>query len=88
VPGYRPFRRGSDLRCPWLVCIAERDDLTPPDAARELAYQGRAYVRHYPLGHFDVYRDGGFEQVVADEVDFLTRHLVEKRVPAAAKSVI
>ena len=34
-------------------------------------------VRGYDLGHFDIYRGEGFEQVVADQVAFLERHLVE-----------
>lgn len=84
VAGYRPFRRGGELSCPWLVCIAERDDLTPPDVARELAERGGAHVRNYPLGHFEIYRGAGFEQVVSDQVDFLVRQLVESRVPATA----
>jgi pimeloyl-ACP methyl ester carboxylesterase len=84
VPRYRPFLKGPQLPCPWLVCIAERDDLTPPRIARELAQQGGADVRGYDIGHFDIYRGEGFEQVVADQADFLVRHLVEARVPAAA----
>lgn len=84
VAGYRPFLRGPELPCPWLVCIAERDDLTPPQIARELAEAGGAEVRSYDLRHFDIYVDAGFEQVVSDQVAFLTRHLVEAEVPAAA----
>ena len=77
VPRYRPFRLGSQLACPWLVCIAERDDLTPPDIARKLAEAGGAHVRGYDLGHFDIYRGDGFERVVTDQLAFLERHLVE-----------
>jgi len=84
VSGYRPFREGAKLPCPWLVCIADRDDLTPPGIARELAEAGGAQVRGYPLGHFEIYVGDGFEQVVADQVAFLTRTLVETGVPAAA----
>jgi len=84
VAGYRPFLRGPELPCPWLVCIAERDDLTPPQIARELAEAGGAQVRSYDLGHFDIYLGAGFEQVVNDQVAFLTRYLVEAKVPAAA----
>ena len=59
VPGYRPFRRASELPCPWLVCIADRDDLTPPQIAAELAGRvGRRSAR-YDLGHFDIYRRRG-----------------------------
>jgi fermentation-respiration switch protein FrsA (DUF1100 family) len=84
VASYRPFRIGSQLPCPWLVCIAERDDLTPPRIARELAERAGAEVRGYDLSHFEIYRDKGFQQVVADQVAFLQRHLVQAGVPAAA----
>jgi pimeloyl-ACP methyl ester carboxylesterase len=82
VPRYRPFRLGPQLTCPWLVCIADRDDLTPPQIARELAEAGGADVRGYDLGHFEIYRGAGFEQIVADQVGFLQRHLVEVRTVA------
>jgi uncharacterized protein len=85
VPRYRPFRLGSQLTCPWLVCIADRDDLTPPRVARELAQAGGAEICGYDLAHFDIYRGAGFEQVVADQVGFLQRHLVEERAPSHAR---
>ena len=81
VGRYRPFRLGSKLPCPWLVCIADRDDLTPPQAARELAQRAGAEVRGYDLGHFDIYVGSGFEQVVADQVAFLQRNLVRNSAP-------
>jgi hypothetical protein len=84
VPRYRPFREGSKLSCPWLVCVAERDDLTPPGVARELAEAAGAEVRGYDLGHFDIYVGAGFEQIARDQVAFLKRNLVEAAVPAAA----
>jgi pimeloyl-ACP methyl ester carboxylesterase len=83
VIGYRPFRMGSKLPCPWLVCIAARDDLTPPHVARDLAQANGAQVREYQLGHFDIYRGAGFERVVADQTAFLLRLLVGAKVPAA-----
>jgi pimeloyl-ACP methyl ester carboxylesterase len=83
VPRYRPFRLGPQLTCPWLVCIADRDDLTPPQIARELAEAGGADVRGYDLSHFDIYRGAGFEQVVGDQAGFLQRHLGEVRTVAA-----
>jgi hypothetical protein len=66
------------------VCIADRDDLTPPEIAQELAQAAGADVRGYDLGHFDIYVGEGFEQVVADETAFLVRHLAPVEVPAAA----
>jgi fermentation-respiration switch protein FrsA (DUF1100 family) len=86
VAGYRPFRLGSQLPCLWLVCIAERDDLTPPDVARVLAERAGADVRSYDLGHFEIYQGAGFEQVTKDQVAFLTGQLMESRVPAEARA--
>jgi fermentation-respiration switch protein FrsA (DUF1100 family) len=84
VARYRPFRLGSRLPCPWLVCVAERDDLTPPRVARELAEGCGATVRGYDLGHFDIYLGDGFEQVVDDQVAFLEQHLVAGPLPVPA----
>jgi hypothetical protein len=50
------------------------------EIARQLAQAGGAEVRGYDLGHFDIYRGAGFEQVVADQVAFLERHLVRPGV--------
>ncbi len=86
VPRYRPFRLGPQLACPWLVCIADRDDLTPPHIARDLAEAGGAHVRGYDLGHFDIYRGEGFERIVADQVTFLAQHVIEAgSIPVAAQ---
>lgn len=45
---------------------------------------GGAQVRSYDLGHFGIYLGAGFDQIVNDEVAFLTRHLVQAEVPAVA----
>jgi hypothetical protein len=36
-------------------------------------------VRTYPIGHFDIYRGAPFEKAVADQMLFLTRHLMTER---------
>ena len=77
VASYRPIRSASDVSCPLLVVIAEDDAITPPDLAESaagLAPRGEL-VRYPGAGHFDVYVGELFERVVADQVDFLTRHL-------------
>jgi fermentation-respiration switch protein FrsA (DUF1100 family) len=43
------------------------------DAARRAG--ARARVRHYDLGHFDIYVDEGFTQSVNDQLDFLQAQL-------------
>jgi fermentation-respiration switch protein FrsA (DUF1100 family) len=36
----------------------------------------RAEVKRYPIGHFDICVGEWFEQAVADQTDFLKRHLL------------
>jgi uncharacterized protein len=74
---HRPGRQAERLPCPILVQIADRDALAPPKAAQDAAWRatGRAEVRTYPIGHFDIYRGDAFEQALGDELSFLRRHL-------------
>jgi uncharacterized protein len=81
----RPLTRAADLPCPILFQIADRDTVAPPAAAEKAAWKatGRAEVRRYPLGHFDLYVGEGFERAIADELYFLRRHVgVRETVPA------
>jgi pimeloyl-ACP methyl ester carboxylesterase len=84
---YRPGLKADRLPCPILVQIADHDAVAPPAAAQEAAWlaTGRAEVRTYPVGHFDVYRGAPFERSVADQLHFLTRHLTPAR--AGSRSV-
>jgi pimeloyl-ACP methyl ester carboxylesterase len=80
---YRPGAQTERLPCPILVQIADRDAIAPPKAAQDAAWlaTGRAEVRTYPIGHFEVYVGEPFERSVADQLLFLSRHLA----PAAAQ---
>jgi alpha-beta hydrolase superfamily lysophospholipase len=75
---FRPIRHASSLHCPWLVCVGEADRVARPGpaiAAARRAPQGE--LRTYPdVDHFDIYDGPAHEAVVADEVDFLRRHLL------------
>ena len=76
LPFYRPGLAASRVRCPILFCLAEQDVVTPIAPALAAAARApRAEVRRYSVGHFDVYLGDTFEQVVADQVEFLVRHL-------------
>jgi uncharacterized protein len=80
APPYRLARRTRLIGCPILYCIAEQDDINPPALGIEAA--GRApkgELRRYPGGHFDPFLDRTFERMVADQVDFLHRHLGEQK---------
>jgi uncharacterized protein len=74
---YRPGRLAGRLPCPILVQIADRDAVAPVKAAQDAAWlaTGRAEVRTYPIGHFDVYTGEPFARAVADQLHFLRRHL-------------
>ena len=77
LTGYCPIRHADTLHCPWLVCVAEADNVARPGpaiAAGRRAPKGE--VRTYPgVNHFDIYDGPEHEAVVADEIAFLRRHL-------------
>jgi uncharacterized protein len=80
VPGYRPGTKAARIACPLLVCVADDDDTTPPGPAVAVAERApRGELRRYPFGHFDAYTGAAFEQVVADQTQFLRRHLAGAR---------
>jgi pimeloyl-ACP methyl ester carboxylesterase len=74
---YRPGLQADRLPCPILVQIADRDSVAPVKAAQDAAWRatGRAEVRTYPIGHFDIYTGAPFEQAIADQLHFLRRHV-------------
>jgi alpha-beta hydrolase superfamily lysophospholipase len=75
---YRPAHHAAKLHCPWLACVGEADRVAKPGpaiAAARRAPQGE--LRTYPgVDHFDIYDGPQHEAVVADEVEFLRRHLI------------
>jgi alpha-beta hydrolase superfamily lysophospholipase len=75
---FRPIRHARRLHCPWLVCVGEADRVARPGPAIRAARRAPlGELRTYPgIDHFDVYDGPGHEAVVADELDFLRRHLV------------
>jgi len=76
---YRPGLQADRLPCPMLVQIGDRDTIVPPKAAQDAAWRatGRAEVRTYPIGHFDIYTGPPFERAIVDQLHFLRRHVGE-----------
>jgi fermentation-respiration switch protein FrsA (DUF1100 family) len=74
---YRPIKEAHKVRCPVLLQICEQDILIPVHSVEETAHilGVLAEVKHYPLGHFDIYTGDGFEQGVRDQISFFQRHL-------------
>lgn len=76
IGAYRPVRSAPKVNCPLLVCIADRDTITPPEpAARAAAAAPHGEARHYDAVHFEIYQ-GLLERVVSDQTEFLARHLL------------
>jgi alpha-beta hydrolase superfamily lysophospholipase len=75
---YRPIRHAAKLHCPWLVCVGEADRVARPGPAIAAAHHApRGELRTYPgVDHFDIYDGAEHEAVVADQLDFLRRHLL------------
>jgi pimeloyl-ACP methyl ester carboxylesterase len=81
---YRPGASARHVRCPILFCVCDRDALAPAEATVRHAHRAPlAEVKRYPIGHFDIYVGEWYERAVADQVAFLTRHLLDGD-PAAA----
>ncbi len=74
---YRPNTMTARLPCPALFCIATEDKVVPPQAMEDGARRsgGKVEVKRYPIGHFDIYVDAGFEQASRDQAEFFVRVL-------------
>jgi pimeloyl-ACP methyl ester carboxylesterase len=70
-------RHARRLHCPWLVCVGEADRVAAPGIAIRAARRAPlGELRTYPgVDHFDIYDGPEHEDVVADEIEFLRRHL-------------
>jgi fermentation-respiration switch protein FrsA (DUF1100 family) len=76
IGGYSPGRSAAKITCPILYSIAEQDGVLGAKGAHEAALRApRAEVKSYQCGHFDVYVQPHWEQIVSDQTDFLVRHL-------------
>lgn len=76
VPFNSPGRAVAKFRCPIMFSVCDKDSVTPAKPTLRYAKKApKGEVRRYPIGHFDLYAGPDFERVVADQTDFLVRHL-------------
>ncbi|MFO7162384.1 MAG: alpha/beta hydrolase [Mycolicibacterium hassiacum] len=76
VPFYSPGRYASRITVPTLVQLASNDDVTPMDKALKAARRiPRGEVLVYECSHFEPYLEPHFDRIVADQIDFLRRHI-------------
>ena len=72
----RPGTGAQRVQWPALIQICDRDTVAPAEAAaRAVRKMSDAEERHYDVGHFDIYHGQPRERVLADQIDFLKRHL-------------
>jgi pimeloyl-ACP methyl ester carboxylesterase len=77
APPYGLTRKVRRIPCPSLYCVFEDDDVNPPKLGRKAAERvPRGELRTYPGGHFAPFDNAIFNQVAADQVDFLNRAFV------------
>ena len=85
---YRPGRSAKRIAAPILICISATDSVAPPERTERYARQApRGDVRLYAAGHFDFYLGEAFEQLVADQTEFLVSHLQPKRASNATSEL-
>ena len=73
---YFPGRQASNVRCPILFSICEPDTVAPAKPTQRYAVRApRGEILLYGAGHFDIYLGDAFERNIADQLDFLTRHV-------------
>ena len=74
---FNHVRHARRLHCPWLVCVGEADRVAAPGIAIRAAREAPlGELRTYPgVDHFDIYDGPEHEAVLADQIEFLRRHL-------------
>jgi uncharacterized protein len=83
ITTYRPGRSAKQIGYPILFCISDTDTVTPPEQTERYARTApRGEIKHYDAGHFEFYLGEPFEQLVGDQIEFLTRHLRPAGAPS------
>lgn len=68
------------IEVPLLVSLASEDVEVSSAFVKEKASKApRAEIKEYPTDHFEMYHGAVFEQVAADQIDFLRKHLLNER---------
>ena len=70
---YRPVNQVQDIRCPVLLQICDYETIVSTDTAQEIMRRMTTpvTVKHYLLGHFDIYQGPAFELSVNDQINFI-----------------
>ena len=77
--GFKPVEHLQNVQCPILIQICDHDSLAPISAETAKELEKYAEVKHYPIGHFDIYIEDNFEKSVSDQLEFFEKHLRRKK---------
>lgn len=76
---YKPAQSASQVRCPSLIVIAEKDTVNPPEQGRALfSAVGAAVKKLYEekgACHYDMYADKHFNQVIRVQTEWFRKYL-------------
>ena len=85
---YRAVSHASRIRCPFLVCVSDKENLMDPAIAVRAAHVApRGQAIHYAADHFEVYHPPIVERVVGDQVRFLRRVLLDEAAPSRPSQI-
>jgi len=76
--GFKPVEHLQNVQCPIMIQICDNDSLAPISAETAKELEKYAEVKHYPIGHFDIYIGDNFEESVSDQIEFFEKHLRRK----------
>ena len=74
--GYKPTEHIRNVQCPVLIQICDHDSLAPVSVETEKELRKYAEVKHYPIGHFNIYLGDNFEKSVSDQLEFFKKNLL------------
>ncbi len=77
--GFKPVEHLRNVQCSILIQICDHDSLAPISAETAKELEKYAEVKHYPIGHFDIYIEDNFEKSVSDQLEFFEKHLRRKK---------
>ena len=85
----RPIRFAPRVGCPLLVQAGTADRVAPLATARRAAVRAGVHgeLREYPIDHVDVYTEPAHQHLLADQLDFLGRHLSPTGSRQAASTI-
>ena len=74
---YRPVDQVHRIQSPVMLQICDHERIVSIDTAGEIVRRMQApiEVKHYPLGHFDIYQGQAFQQSISDQKQFIQQLL-------------